>query len=81
LAEGVRDALVSGGFSTIKSICKSTTSDISTRVGIDQYIARIILEEAKRCSTEIAKVPPSFGDDAFDATAPAIKEEDFLSYP
>ena len=48
LAEGVREALVNGGFSTIKSILESTTSDISNRVGIDPYVAQIIFEEAKR---------------------------------
>jgi hypothetical protein len=48
LAVGIRDALINGGFSTIKSILECTTSDISSRVGVDLYIAKIIFEEAKK---------------------------------
>ena len=47
----------------------------------DQYIAQIILEEAKRITTETTKVPPALDDNTFDAPAVAIKKEDFLSYP
>jgi len=76
LAEGVRDALISAGFSTIKSILESTTSDISNRVGIDQYVAQIVLEEAKRVSAEMTKAPPVL-DTLIPgvSTAPNEKEE------
>jgi hypothetical protein len=47
LAEGVKDTLVNAGFFTIKSILECTTSNISSRLGVDQYIAQIILKEAK----------------------------------
>lgn len=48
LADGVRDALINGGFSTIKSVLECTTSDLSNKIGVDQYVAQIIFEEAKR---------------------------------
>ena len=59
LADGIKDTLISSGFSTIKSILESTNSDLSSKIGVDQYVAQIILEEAKRFTTEITKVPPS----------------------
>jgi hypothetical protein len=76
LAEGVREALINGGFSTIKSILESTTSDISNRVGIDPYVAQIIFEEAKRVSTEMTKAPPVL-DTSIPSTlaVPTEKEE------
>lgn len=48
LADGVRDAVINGGFSTIKSVLECTTSDLSNKIGVDQYVAQIIFEEAKR---------------------------------
>jgi hypothetical protein len=80
LADGVRDALINAGFNTIKSVLECTTSDLSTKIGVDQYVAQIILEEAKRFTTEITKVPPSL-DNTFDSLAVAARKEDFLSYP
>lgn len=81
LADGIKDTLISSGFSSIESILETTSSDLSSKIGVDQYIAQIILEEAKRFTTEITKVPPSLNDNTFDATAATIKKEDFLSYP
>jgi hypothetical protein len=81
LANGIKDTLISSGFSTIKSILESTNSDLSSKIGVDQYVAQIILEEAKRFTTEITKVPPSLDDNTFDALAVAVRKEDFLSYP
>jgi hypothetical protein len=80
LADGIKDNLISSGFSTIKSILESTNSDLSSKIGVDQYVAQIILEEAKRFTTEITKVPPSL-DNTFDSLAVAARKEDFLSYP
>jgi hypothetical protein len=47
LADGIKDTLISSGFSTIKSVLESTTSDLSTKIGVDQYVAQIIFEEAR----------------------------------
>jgi hypothetical protein len=53
LADGVRDALINRGFSTIKSVLECTTSDLSNKIGVDQYVAQIIFEEAKRVRSEM----------------------------
>jgi hypothetical protein len=80
LAEGIKDALVSSGLLSIKSILGNTTSDISQRVGVDLYIAQIILRETERVSTKMAETPipivhdPS-GDDATPAAVAIEKKE------
>ena len=56
LASGIKDALISSGFLTLKSILNSTISDISSKVGVDLYVARIIFQEAKRVESEMTKV-------------------------
>ena len=75
LADGVRDALINAGFSTIKSILECTTSDLSNKIGVDQYIAQIIFEEAKRITSEMTKVPPVLDD---SAPAVSVKKEEIL---
>jgi len=57
LASGIKDALISSGFLTIKSILNSTTASIASKVGVDSYIAQIIFQEAKRVEAEMTKVP------------------------
>jgi hypothetical protein len=60
LAPGIKDALISSGFLTVKSILNSTTADIASKVGVDLYVAQIIFQEAKRIETEMAiriKIP------------------------
>ena len=60
LASGIKDALINAGFCTIKSILNSTTSDISSKVGVDLYVAQIIFEEARRLMTEMPRAPATF---------------------
>jgi hypothetical protein len=43
LADGVKDALKNVGFLNIKSILNKSAVDISEKVGVDLYIAQIIL--------------------------------------
>ena len=57
LADGIKDVLLSSGFSSIKSILGNSASDISDKIGVDLYIAQIILREAKRVSTKMAATP------------------------
>jgi hypothetical protein len=78
LADGVRDALINAGFSTIKSILECTTSDLSNKIGVDQYIAQIIFEEAKRITSEMTKVPPVIDDSTSTVPAVAVKKEEIL---
>ena len=78
LADGVRDALINAGFSTIKSILECTTSDLSNKIGVDQYISQIIFEEAKRITSEMTKVPPVIDDSTSTVPAVAVKKEEIL---
>ena len=48
LASGIKDSLVRAGFLTIESILNSSTTELSNKVGVDLYIAQIILQEARR---------------------------------
>jgi hypothetical protein len=75
LADGVRDALINGGFSTMKSVLECTTSDLSNKIGVDQYVAQIIFEEAKRVRSEMTKVPPVLDD---SSPAVSVKKEGIL---
>ena len=54
LASGIKDSLIEAGFTTIDFICRSTTTDISEKLGIDLYVAQIIFEEAKRMRNVVA---------------------------
>jgi hypothetical protein len=80
LADGIKLALVKSGFSTIKSILENTASDISHKVGVDLYIAQIILQEAKRVATEMTKASTmpntSPAATAVNPTAVAIDKEE-----
>jgi small basic protein len=51
LARGIKDSLVRAGFLTIESILCSTIADLSSKVGVDPYIAQIILEAARKFGT------------------------------
>jgi hypothetical protein len=78
LADGVRDALINGGFSTIKSILECTTDDISSKIGVDLYVAQIIYEEAKRVSTEMTKAPPVLDTSTLGASTAAAEKQEIL---
>ena len=57
LADGVKDALKNAGFLTIKSILGESAPGIAEKVGVDLYIAQIVLQEAGRVSTKMAQTP------------------------
>jgi hypothetical protein len=52
LAQGIKDSLMQAGFDTIDSILKNTPSQISNKLGIEPYVAQIIMEAAKRATGE-----------------------------
>jgi hypothetical protein len=58
LAIGIKESLINAGFITIGSILNSTTTDISFKVGVDLYIAQIILHEARRIGASTAHQQP-----------------------
>jgi hypothetical protein len=78
LADGIKETLINEGFSTIKSILKCSAPDISSRIGVDQYIAQIILEESKRISIEMTMAPPVMDDSKFTAPPTAVEKEEIL---
>ena len=51
LVSGIKDSLVRAGFPTIESILASSITDLSNKVGVDLYIAQIILHEARKFGT------------------------------
>ena len=58
LANGIKESLINAGFITIGSILNSTITDISFKVGVDLYIAQIILHEARRMGASTALQQP-----------------------
>jgi hypothetical protein len=72
LAEGIKNALMNSGFSTIKSILGKSVSDISEKVGVDLYIAQIVLEEAERMAAKMAAGPIVYDLGPADNAAPAV---------
>jgi hypothetical protein len=78
LADGIKETLINAGFTTIKSILECSASNISTKIGVDQYIAQIILEESKRISIEMTKAPPVLDDSKLTAPPTAAGKEEIL---
>ncbi|CAN5324483.1 hypothetical protein BH18THE2_BH18THE2_06110 [soil metagenome] len=58
LASGIKESLINAGFITIDSILNSTITDLSFKVGVDLYIAQIILHEARRMGASSAHQHP-----------------------
>jgi len=58
LASGIIDSLINAGFSTIESILNSSIADLSNKVGVDPYIAQIILHEARKFGTATNEQQP-----------------------
>lgn len=50
IATGLKDALLNAGM-TIEKIVNSNPSIISNVLGVDQYVAKLIYEEAKKALT------------------------------
>jgi hypothetical protein len=47
LASGIKNSLIEAGFTSIDFICKSTTTDISEKLRIDLYVAKLFLKRLK----------------------------------
>ena len=76
LADGIKSALDKAGFSTIKSILECSAPDISSRIGVDQYVGQIIIEEAKKVTKEMTKEPPVPDEKTFTPPEATIKKEE-----
>jgi hypothetical protein len=57
LASGIKNSLIKSGLVTIRSILNGTAIDISKELGIDSYVAQIILEEVRKVSAAMAVNP------------------------
>ena len=72
LAIGIKESLINAGFITIGSILNSTITDISFKVGVDLYIAQIILHETRRMgASTVHHQPPLLSN----TTAVAIDKD------
>jgi hypothetical protein len=58
LASGIKDSLINAGFFTVKSILDTNTTDLSNKVGVDLYIAQIILQEARKAAGTVTHTTP-----------------------
>jgi hypothetical protein len=58
LASGIKDSLINAGFLTIESVRASNMTDLSNKVGVDLYVAQIILQEARRFRTGTIEEQP-----------------------
>ena len=51
IASGLKDSLITAGF-TIESILSLGPSDLSSALGIEPYVAKIIYEEARKIASQ-----------------------------
>jgi hypothetical protein len=57
IASGLKESLLRAGF-TVDSIIPEGPNAVSTALGIEPYIAKIIYDEAKKITTESSLVAP-----------------------
>lgn len=51
LAIGIKDVLTSAGFTTVDSLLHVSPAEIASILGIEFYVAKIIIDAAKRAAT------------------------------
>jgi hypothetical protein len=57
IASGLKESLLRAGF-TVDSIISKGPNAVSTALGIELYVAKIIYDEAKKITTESSLVAP-----------------------
>ena len=57
IASGLKESLLKAGL-TVESITSKGPDAISTALGIEQYVARIVYDEAKKIVAESSLVAP-----------------------
>ena len=50
LAIGIKDSLMAAGFTSLDSLLRSNPTDIAAILGIELYVAKLIIDAAKRAS-------------------------------
>ncbi|AFU59572.1 hypothetical protein Ngar_c26500 [Candidatus Nitrososphaera gargensis Ga9.2] len=56
VAIGIKDSLMAAGFTSIDSLLRSNPTDIAAVLGIEIYVAKLIIDAAKRASGRESKV-------------------------
>ncbi|MGI0049050.1 MAG: hypothetical protein ACREAW_05875, partial [Nitrososphaera sp.] len=47
LAIGIKDSLMAAGFTSLESLLRSSPTDIAAILGIELYVAKLIIDAAK----------------------------------
>ena len=57
LAIGIKDSLMAAGFTSLDSLLRSNPTEIATILGIELYVAKIIVDAARRAAGKGDKDP------------------------
>lgn len=60
VAIGIKDSLMAAGFTSIESLLRSSPADIAAILGIELYVAKLIIDAAKNAAGQNSER----GDDA-----------------
>lgn len=52
LAIGIKDSLMAAGFTSLESLLRSSPTDIAAILGIELYVAKLIIDAAKSAAGE-----------------------------
>lgn len=55
VAIGIKDSLVSAGFTSIDSLLRSNPAEIAAVLGIELYVAKLIIEAAKNAAGQYGR--------------------------
>jgi hypothetical protein len=50
LAIGIKDSLMAAGFTSLDSLLRSSPTELATLLGIEFYVAKIIVDAARRAA-------------------------------
>ncbi len=59
VAIGIKDSLIAAGFTSLDSLLRSSPTDIAAILGIELYVAKLIIEAARNaagCGSEIDSI-------------------------
>lgn len=50
IAVGIKDSLIAAGFTSLDSLLRSSPTDIAAILGIELYVAKLIIDAAKNAA-------------------------------
>lgn len=56
VAIGIKDSLVAAGFTSLDSLLRSNPAEIAAILGIELYVARLIIEAAKDAAGHVNEI-------------------------